>query len=100
MKIGKLKVIKGEGEGLSCMIKDGDEASIGRNLECSIPIPDIKMSRIHCIVRNVGGSFEVLDNNSQNGTMVNGEIISFREDLQVGDIIQIGDTQIEFSYEE
>ncbi|WP_372369086.1 FHA domain-containing protein [Candidatus Uabimicrobium sp. HlEnr_7] len=99
MKIGKLKVIQGEGEGLSCTINDGDEASIGRNLECSIPIPDIKMSRIHCIVRNVGGAFEVLDNNSQNGTCVNGKTITFRYDLKIGDIIQIGDTKIEFSYE-
>lgn len=98
MKIGKLVVIQGEGQGLSCTIKDGDEASIGRNLECSIPIPDIKMSRIHCIVRNVGGAFEILDNNSQNGTCVNGKTIKFREELNVGDVIQIGDTHIKFSH--
>ena len=100
MKIGKLTVISGEALGVSCKIEDGDEASIGRNLECSLPIPDIKMSRIHCIVRNVGGSFEILDNNSQNGTCVNGKTISFREDLQVGDVIQVGDTKIEFSHDE
>lgn len=98
MIIGKLIVIKGEGKGLSCLIKNGDEASIGRNLECSIPIPDIKMSRIHCIVRNEEGDFEVFDNNSQNGTCVNDAKIMLREDLKQDDIIKIGDTEIQFSH--
>ncbi len=94
---GKLEVIKGEGKGITCFIEDGDEATIGRNLDCSIPVPDIKLSRIHCIVTNEGGDFQVLDNNSTNSTYVNGNKIEIITSLKEGDVIEIGDTEIQFS---
>lgn len=97
VKIGKLTVIKGEGLGLSCQIKPGDEVSIGRNLSCSIPVPDIKLSRIHCVVRCAPEGFELLDNNSTNGTCVNGQKVDIGVILQPSDIIGIGDTEIQFS---
>lgn len=98
-KIGKLLVRKGVAQGASCTVTESEEASIGRNLGCSIPVPDIKLSRIHCVVRHIEQGFEVLDNNSTNGTFVNGSQINFCQTLSSGDIIEIGDSEIEFSYE-
>jgi pSer/pThr/pTyr-binding forkhead associated (FHA) protein len=98
--LAKLVVIEGEVKGASCAVREGDEVSIGRNLACSIPVPDIKLSRIHCIIRNVKGKFELLDNNSTNGTSVNGHPVEVSYDLQPGDIIEIGNTMIQFLCEE
>lgn len=95
-KNGRLVVIKGQAKGLSCEIGMGGEITIGRNLNCSIPVPDIKLSRIHCIVRNVKGEFEILDNNSTNGTHLNGTKVDVATPLHHNDIIQIGDSEIQF----
>lgn len=97
--IGKLVVIKGEGLGLSCQVRVGEEVAIGRNLAAVIPIPDAKLSRIHCIVRNLHGFFEVLDNNSTNGTYLNGQKVDVVAKLQSGNIITIGDSDIRFEEE-
>ena len=97
LMVGKLLVTNGEGKGLYCVIKEGDESSVGRNLECSIPVPDIKLSRIHCIIRNEEGTFQILDNNSRNGTYLNGKKIELMSELKDGDVIEIGDTKIKFS---
>lgn len=93
-------VIKGAGKGLSCQVKTGDEVSIGRHLDCTIAVPDIRMSKIHCVVRNVDGDFEVLDNNSSNGTFMNGRKIDLCTKIQSGDVIEVGDTEIQFFSEE
>lgn len=98
--VGKLSVQKGIGKGLSCEVRLGEEVSIGRNPQCSIPVPDIRLSRIHCVVRNVDGHFEVLDNNSSNGTYRNGKKIELCTPIEPGDILEIGDTEIHFSTEE
>jgi pSer/pThr/pTyr-binding forkhead associated (FHA) protein len=95
-KIAKLVVIKGQAQGLSCDISQGEEISIGRNLSCSLPVPDIKLSRIHCIVRHVQEKFEILDNNSTNGTYLNGIPVDVSTSLCANDIIQIGDSEIQF----
>lgn len=99
-KVGKLVVVKGAGRGLSCQLREGEEVSVGRNPNCSIPVPDIRMSKIHCVVRNIGGVFEVLDNNSSNGTYMNGQKVELCSKILPGDIIEIGDTEIEFTSEE
>ena len=96
---GKLEVLNGEGKGIYCFIKDGDEATIGRSLDCSVPVPDIKLSRIHCIVNNDEGEFQVLDNNSTNGTFVNGDQVEVTTSLNEGDIIIVGHTEIKFSFD-
>ena len=98
--VGKLVITKGEAKGLSCIVKDGEEATIGRNLQCSIPVPDIKLSRIHCVLRNVEGTFELLDNNSTNGTYINKNKVDISQSVSNGDIITIGDTEIQFSSKE
>lgn len=73
-----------------------DVTSIGRGRDNQIQIKDdTKVSRYHCrILREPGGYF-VEDNNSSNGTMVNGELITRRK-VEGGEDVTIGETVFKF----
>ena len=70
---------------------------IGRNpSRCDIvfyPNQESSMSRVHCSIRLDGKFFTLLDNNSSNGTHVNGERIKANDPVQLrdGDEIVMGD---------
>lgn len=72
-----------------------DELTIGRAEDCSIQIEDAKSSRHHCAVFEEAGSYTVRDNDSRNGTLVNGEAIRVHA-LSEGDVISIGKTRLFF----
>ncbi len=70
--------------------------SIGRGRDNQIQIKDdTKVSRYHCRVLQEQGAYFVEDNNSSNGTMVNGELITRRK-LEGGEDITIGETVFRF----
>ena len=74
------------------------EATVGRGSEATILLPDNEISRLHAKIINRGETVIVADNNSTNGTFVNGHQVRFHA-LQDGDKIQIGTTTIlKFSY--
>ena len=74
------------------------EATIGRGSEATILLPDNEISRLHAKIVNRGETVIVSDNNSTNGTFVNGHQVRLHA-LQDGDKIQIGTTTIlKFSY--
>ena len=70
---------------------------IGRNpSRCDIvfyPNQESSMSRVHCSIRLDGKFFTLLDNNSSNGTSVNGSRIKGNDPVQLrdGDEIVMGD---------
>jgi hypothetical protein len=77
---------------------DRDTFTIGRGRRNDLQLAnDGKLSRHHCtfVIGPLG--VRVRDNNSSNGTMVNGELVDERL-LGDGDRIQIGDTVIEFRW--
>lgn len=43
---------------------------LGRNHECHIRINDISVSRVHSIIKLIGGRFVIFDNESKFGTLV------------------------------
>ena len=51
------------------------------------------MSRIHCTIQQNGKFYQLTDNNSSNGTRVNGTVISANEPVQLrdNDEIVLGD---------
>ena len=69
------------------------EATIGRGSEATILLPDNEISRLHAKIVNRGETVIVSDNNSTNGTFVNGHQVRLHA-LQDGDKIQIGTTTI------
>lgn len=68
------------------------EASIGRAQDNEVQIEDVNSSRRHCAIVPHNGNLAVVDLDSRNGTLVNGELTELRV-LSHGDRIEIG-TQV------
>ena len=75
------------------------EHTIGRSLQCLVPIADRKLSRIHCSVMFQKDHFYLKDHQSTNGTFLNKQTVQKLERLQNGDVIKIGSTHITFVFE-
>jgi phosphoserine phosphatase RsbU/P len=73
-------------------------ATIGRALECSIPVRDRYLSRLHAelVPRESGTQWVVRDCGSANGTYLNGTLLEGPHPLLAGDRIRLGDTEIVF----
>jgi len=72
--------------------------TIGRSRECNIFLEDLTVSRHHATIEeNSSGGYEIVDNKSATGTLVNGRPVS-RHKLQEGDVIQVGNTRFTFNF--
>ena len=69
--------------------------TVGRSTKNLLSVMDLKASRHHCRIEAAEGAWRIVDEGSQNGTLVNGSLISQRP-LRHGDLIEIGQTQIVF----
>lgn len=67
--------------------------TIGRSRECDIVVQDSNASRLHAEIRHIGLDYFIVDSNSTNGTIVNGQRIR-RHALAHGDRILIGTTEL------
>jgi pSer/pThr/pTyr-binding forkhead associated (FHA) protein len=71
--------------------------TIGRSRECDIFVEDLTVSRHHATIEEyTPGVYEIVDNKSATGTLVNGRPVR-RHKLKEGDIIQIGNTRFTFN---
>jgi pSer/pThr/pTyr-binding forkhead associated (FHA) protein len=69
---------------------------LGREPGRDIVVPgDSTVSRTHARLSNENGTFTVQDNNSANGTFVNGVRIQIQT-LAPGDIVQFGNSKFRF----
>lgn len=96
----------GDGPKLICTagVKSGEEYPlndeeyvIGRATDNPISIPDSSVSRKHVQVRKLGAGWVVSDLGSGNGTLLNGEPLTDEAVLKNGDVIAMGDTELQFS---
>ena len=62
---------------------------VGRHSECDVRLPLPDVSRRHCRLQFVDGSWQVLDLNSLNGIQLNGEHVT-QATLAQGDRLRIG----------
>jgi two-component system cell cycle response regulator len=70
--------------------------SLGRDSQCSLPIPDGSISRMHMLIEpRMDGSYLLTDLNSLNGTFVNGTRVS-ASPLKDGDYLQLGSCVFRF----
>ena len=76
-----------------------DEISIGRDHTNQLPIPDLLLSRRHCVVRKNGEDYVIQDLGSRNGVFVNSIPVGERT-LQHGDQIEIGNSLFVFTARE
>lgn len=72
--------------------------TIGRHPETKLYFADSKMSGHHCMIEKRDDYFYVVDQNSTNGTYVNGTRIRVRR-LYHGDVIRCGLTEFHFEWE-
>lgn len=68
-------------------------ATIGRAKSNNIVVDDALASRVHAIAVSSPAGLEIRDNNSSNGTFVNGTLIT-RAMLRDGDIVTIGNSDL------
>jgi len=76
-----------------------DRTVIGRSREVDVLLADPAVSREHAVICREGGRFVLEDLGSANGTKLNGAAVE-RATLSEGDLIQIGDSVIIFTFEE
>lgn len=72
---------------------------IGRRSTCDIPLTkDNNISGEHAMVlyREAEGVFWLIDQNSSNGTYLNGEFAGEKVRINTGDVIKMGDTRLIF----
>ena len=74
----------------------GGRALLGRSKECDVRISDPNVSRRHAEVRQEGSTYWVVDLDSTNGVLVNGQRQK-RAKLDDGDRITLGSTDIVFN---
>jgi pSer/pThr/pTyr-binding forkhead associated (FHA) protein len=79
-------------------VMEKEAAVFGRGSNCDVILTEKKASRKHCEIRRQGLSFFVKDLNSANGLLVNG-VAATEQELVPGDVIQIGECQIQFIVE-
>jgi pSer/pThr/pTyr-binding forkhead associated (FHA) protein len=90
--------VDNEGTVLNCW-ELGDKALlVGRADFATVPVQDSSVSRSHFLVLRESAEFFVVDLESQNGTLLNGEEVSGRR-LHHGDVIQAGNSLFLFSCE-
>lgn len=69
---------------------------LGRSTDCDVCLLDPVASRIHATIAEHPDGFWISDNNSSNGTMVNGRAVMQPVKLSAGDTIRIGDSELVF----
>lgn len=94
-----LNVTKGPDEGKALKLKSGTTI-LGRGKKADLNFKDIDMSRAHCEIEVYGkDQCFIRDLASTNGTYINNKRVSYSR-LKSGDVIQTGNTVMEFTLTE
>ena len=83
-----------DGEVDSYYLKPGRRFHIGRGSVCEIRILDLKLSRKHCALEHGDKGWQVIDLMSTNGCMLNGEQIVGNIPVEVGSVLEAGQTKL------
>jgi serine/threonine protein kinase len=89
----QLVVIAGPDKDRTFTIQAGAELFLGRSERSFYRLTDPRASRVHCQILLEGETPFVICNGGSGGTHVNGKQVT-RQALALGDVIQIGDTQL------
>ena len=94
----RFMIIGGPKAGRNVPISD-ETVTFGRAPDCTVELDDGKVSAYHAAMVCQPTGFELKDNNSTNGTFVNGHQITSHY-LADGDSIEIGSTELRFLIDE
>jgi Nif-specific regulatory protein len=84
----------GHKPGRSYVLQPGTDNLIGRGPECQVVLADPLCSRVHAVLAQREGQWQVHDQ-SRNGTFVNGEAVQ-EAILAEGSVLRIGSTELAF----
>ncbi len=91
----KFVVVAGDNAGSVFSLEGMSRCLIGRASHCDLRLPDLKVSREHCVVEVHKGHFVITDLESANGTVINGERVK-KTVLQHNDYLRLGFTVLRF----
>lgn len=74
-------------------IKMKKTITLGRKINCSVRIKDTYAAPVHCFISFYDGQAYIEDNNTLNGTILNGILIKNRVPIYTNDLILIGNTE-------
>ena len=77
-------------------VQPGADLMLGRSAQAYYRVNDPRVSRSHCQVLLEGEQVTVVCNGGSGGTLVNGKPVK-RHVLKLGDVLQVGDTQLRLS---
>jgi len=90
-----LIVIDGDDRGKRFTFTDRKMIRIGRSPKSDLRLSDNKVSRNHCQIEEDGAHHVIVDLDSANGTIVNGDRVK-RTVLKEGDFIRLGFTMLKY----
>jgi two-component system response regulator HydG len=90
-----LTILSGKRSGTNFPLDALRDTLIGRGTDCHITLPDPLCSRVHAIVSCVEGEWIIRDQESRNGTLVNGQKIDDAR-LADGNSVRLGSHEFEF----
>ena len=90
----KLVVVGGKQAGMEIPVRRS-KFLIGRGEDCHLRPQSHTISRKHCLIRTDQGTAAIEDCGSTNGTLVNGEKIEQRREINDGDRIKVGVLELE-----
>ncbi len=79
---------------------NNEVVTIGRSMECDFIINDNLISKKHFLIIYEDNKFHITDNDSRNGTFLNGKLVKKKTSLFYGDKISVGSTIMRFYLEE
>jgi serine/threonine protein kinase len=88
-----LVVIAGPDQGKALLLHPGQDLMLGRGPNAYYRLNDPRVSRNHCQLVRDGDQVTVLCGGGSGGTLVNGKAVK-KQPLKIGDILQVGDTQL------
>ncbi len=91
----RLLVLDGEKRGQEFSLMGKDQFKVGRATGSDVRLPDAKISRNHCLIESTKGCYVIIDLESANGTIVNGEKVK-KSTLKNGDFLRLGFTMLKF----
>lgn len=97
LQVASLKIKEGRGEGQIFSVPSSRATLLGRSPSADVLLDDPAVSSEHCRIVPDGGGYVLYDLKSTNGTKVNSATVK-EKNLENGDLIQVGHTNLEFSF--
>jgi Nif-specific regulatory protein len=91
-----LTIKTGNRAGTNFTLDPARDTLLGRGTDCHITVPDPMCSRVHAIISYEDDGWVVRDQQSRNGTLVNGQKIDQQATLGDGHSVQIGSYAFDF----